>query len=189
MITNELVNVPERTNVYRAALKEAMGILADDERTIFLGQTVGFPGSRFTFGTLEDIPAEKRIELPIMEDTQMGMSIGMALEGYIPVTVYPRVDFLLLASNQLVNHLDKMHEMSRGQHDPHVIIRAVVGSRNPIYPGPQHCQDHTGAFTSMLQRVNVTRLTQPEQIVPAYQRALERKGPSLLIEYGDLHFK
>ena len=38
----------------------------------------------------------------------MGMSIGLALNGYIPITCFPRFDFLILAFNQLVNHLDKI---------------------------------------------------------------------------------
>lgn len=186
---NDLVKAPEKINEYRAALKKSMEMLAEDSRTIFLGQTVGFPGSRFTYGTLEDIPAEKRIELPIMEDTQMGISIGMALAGYIPVSVYPRMDFLTLATNQLVNHLDKMQEMSKGQYDPKVIVRAVVGSRSPIYPGPQHCQDHTIAFDSMLERIRVVRLTEADQIVPAYEKALKDRGSTVLVDYGDLHFR
>ena len=58
-------------NEYRSEMQKAMAMLAEDSRTIFLGQTVAFPGSRFTYATLADVPLEKRVELPIMEDTQM----------------------------------------------------------------------------------------------------------------------
>jgi hypothetical protein len=40
------------------------------------------------------------------------MSIGLAMQGYVPITCYPRFDFLILAFNQLVNHLDKIRQMS-----------------------------------------------------------------------------
>lgn len=173
---------------YRDEIKKSMEMLAKDKRVLFLGQTVGYPGSRFTYGTLEDIASEKRIELPIMEETQMGLSIGLALEGYIPVTVYPRFDFLLLATNQIVNHLDKIESLSHGQFNPKVIIRAIVGSKTPVYPGPQHCQDHTKAFEQMLNNIDIYPLDKPEKVFPSYQKALNGKRPSLMIEFGDLHY-
>ena len=157
---------------YRSEIKRSMEMLAKDDRVVFLGQTVGFPGSRFTYGTLEGIAKDKRIEMPIMEEAQMGVSIGMALEGYIPVSVYPRFDFLLLATNQVVNHLDKIYSMSQGQFNPKVIIRAVAGATTPIYPGPQHCQEHTEAFEKMLEYVDVYRLDSPEKVFPSYEKAL-----------------
>ena len=177
-------------NEYRSEMQKAMAMLAEDSRTIFLGQTVAFPGSRFTYATLADVPLEKRVELPIMEDTQMGISIGLALAGYIPVSIYPRMDFLLLASNQLVNHLDKFEELSNGRMHPKVIIRTVVGATSPIYPGPQHCQNHTEAFRRMLQNVEVIKLENPKDIVPAYRHALHGTDKSsLLIDAGNAHYK
>jgi pyruvate dehydrogenase E1 component beta subunit len=172
---------------YREEMKKAMTMLAEDPRTIFLGQTVAYSGSRFTYGTFEGVPMAKRIELPIMEEAQMGMSIGMALKGYVPISIYPRADFLLLAGNQLVNHLDKLEEMSNGQFRPHVIVRATAGATKPIYPGPQHCQDYTEALRIMLKHTLVERLERAEDIVPAYRAALERDGPSVLIDVGNFH--
>ena len=116
----------DQMNKYGIELKKAMEMLAQDERVLFLGQTVGFPGSRFTYKTFKDIPLEKRIELPIIEEAQMGICAGLALGGYIPVSVYPRFDFVLLAANQLVNHHDKLEELSDGQFKPKVIINTVV---------------------------------------------------------------
>ena len=64
------------------------------------------------------MPSKKKIETPVFEDAQMGMSIGLSLEGFIPITCFPRFDFLILAMNQLVNHLDKIRFMSRGEMRP-----------------------------------------------------------------------
>lgn len=172
---------------YREEITKAMHLLSEDERVIFLGQTVGYPGSRFTYGTLETIDLSKRIELPIMEEAQMGISIGLALAGYIPVSIYPRFDFLILALNQLVNHLDKAECMSRGQFKPKVLVRTIVGSREPLDPGPQHYNDYTSALQSMLTNVAVIRLERTEDIRPAYQEALKRDRSTLLVESGSLH--
>jgi hypothetical protein len=166
---------------YAEEMRKAMKMLGDHKDTVFLGQTVGYKGSPI-YTSLEDVAMEKRIELPVMEETQMGMSIGMALAGYIPISIYPRFDFLTLATNQLVNHLDKAHELSNGQYNPKVIVRTAVGSKSPLYPGPQHCQDHTDAYRLLLPHMEVVRLTKHDQIVEEYQKALERDKSSLLVE-------
>jgi pyruvate/2-oxoglutarate/acetoin dehydrogenase E1 component len=169
---------------YFDELTRAMSLLAEDERVLFLGQSVRYTGHALYAG-LKHLPAGRRIELPVFEDTQLGMSIGLALQGAVPVCLFPRMDFLIIAANQLVNHLDKMEEMSAGQFLPRVIIRTALGSVQPLIPGPQHCQDHTEALRSMLRRVEVVRLERSSDIVPAYRRALAAEGSTILIEIPD----
>ncbi|MBI5003367.1 hypothetical protein HZC31_08340 [Candidatus Woesearchaeota archaeon] len=173
---------------YKEEIIRAMNYLGAHEKTIFLGQQVEYAGNA-VFKTLADVPAAKKIELPVFEEVQMGMSIGLALECFIPVTIYPRFNFLLLALNQLVNHLDKIEHMSHGQMKPRVIIKVLIGSERPLDPGVQHKGDFTAAFLPLLKNVDVVRLDEPEQIFPAYQHALERTDgkSTLLIEYGDYY--
>lgn len=171
---------------YKDELTKAMEMLAEDEKILFLGQTVSYTGSAM-YKSLEKIAASRKIELPIMEDAQMGISIGLSLEGYIPVSVFPRFDFLILATNQLVNHLDKIEEMSNYQFKPKVIIRTAVGSTKPLYPGLQHCSDYTEAFRKMLKNVDVVRLENSKDIVPNYKNALKSEKSTLLIEVSDLY--
>lgn len=171
---------------YRDEIVKAMDMLGEDPRVIFIGQNVVYSGATTVHETLKGIPAEKKMELPVMEDLQMGISIGLALEGYIPVSIYPRMDFLMLAMNQLVNHLDKIEEMSCGRFNPKVIIRTCVGSKAPLNPGPQHCQDHTSGVDFLLQTVEVVRLTREERILPAYQRALVTDHSTILVEMSEL---
>ena len=152
--------------------------LATDERVVFLGQGVRASGT-FMSTTLQGVPLDKRIELPVAEEMQLGMSIGMALAGMIPVSVYPRWNFLILAMNQLVNHLNVMK--------PHVIVRVGVGSTKPLDPGPQHRGDMTQAFRLLMPNTPIVRLERAEQIVPEYRNALERNGPTILVEIADLY--
>lgn len=112
----------------------------------------------------------------------MGMTIGLALQGQVPISIYPRWNFLLLAANQLVNHLDKLGVMSNGGFQPRVIIRTSIGSQRPLHPQFQHIGDFTDAFRLMCTNVEVIRLDEPGQIFPAYERALLRDdGPSTLL--------
>ena len=164
-----------------ALLNQAMLLLAAQPRALFLGQNVAYDGN-VMFKHLDGVPMAQRLELPVCEELQMGMSIGLALQGFLPISVYPRMDFLLLAMNQLVNHLDKLPYMSRGQYSPKVIIRTKVGSKHPLNAGPQHTQDHTEAFRAMLTTVAVERITEAAFILPAYQRALDRSESTLIVE-------
>jgi pyruvate/2-oxoglutarate/acetoin dehydrogenase E1 component len=169
-------------------LIKSMEHLAEDDRTIFIGQSVKYSGNSI-FNTLKTIPDDRKIETPVFEETQMGLSIGLAMEGFIPVTCYPRFDFLLLAVNQLVNHLDKMKDMTRGAYDPKVIIRTSIGAKTPLDGGLQHTQDHTEAFRLLLENVNVVLLENKEDIFPAYQEALSRenKRSTLIVEFGEYY--
>lgn len=180
--------IKEAMMTYKGEIRKAMELLAKDERAVFLGQTVSYPGSTI-WGSVKEIPEEKRIELPIMEELQMGISTGLALEGFIPVSVYPRIDFMILATNQLVNHLDKADELSRGQFKPKIIIRTMIGSKDPLYPGPQHCQDHSEAYKLMLTNVDVIKVDRVGDIVPAYEKALKSDRSTLIIETSSLRGK
>ena len=163
-----------------------MEYLAQDERTVFLGQAVAMPGTGMS-NTLKDIPKDKLIELPVAEEMQMGMSLGMALNGKIPISVYPRWNFLLCAVSQLVNHVDKVSLMSK--YKANVIIRTSIGSERPLHPQCQHVGDFTEAFRLMCKTVEVIRLDEPEQIFPAYEKALLRDDnrSTILVEWGDYY--
>jgi pyruvate/2-oxoglutarate/acetoin dehydrogenase E1 component len=166
----------------------AMDFLARDEHTLFLGQAVACPGTGMT-NTLRGVPREKLIEMPVTEELQMGVSTGLALSGFVPVTIYPRWNFLLLAVNQIVGHLDKLPDMSAGGYRPKVIIRTGIGSERPLHPQHQHVGDYTEAFRLMCKQIEVIRLDEPEQIFPAYQHALERTDgrSTLVVEYADYY--
>ena len=178
----------EKEPKYLKEIKRAMDIIGEDRRVVFIGQTTRYKGSPI-HESLKDIPLERRIEVPIMEEVQMGMATGMALAGYVPVNIYPRFDFLILATNQLVNHLDKIREMSGGDFNPRVIIRTAVGSKSPLNGGPQHTQDHTEAYRKMLTNIDVVRLDHKDQIVTEYNKALKSERSTLLVEMADLYTK
>ena len=55
-----------------------MEYLAKDKRSIFIGQSVKYPGNSI-YSTLKTIPKNKKIEVPVFEDVQMGLSTGLAI--------------------------------------------------------------------------------------------------------------
>jgi pyruvate/2-oxoglutarate/acetoin dehydrogenase E1 component len=125
--------------------------------------------------------------MPVDEDFQMGLATGMALTGLIPISIFPRWNFLLLATNQIVNHLDKLKEITQNKNPGKVIIRTGIGSVIPLHPGPQHTGDFTEAFKLMCPNLNIVRLDKTSMIFDEYQKAYERSDgiSSLLIEWSD----
>ena len=173
---------------YKNELIKAMSFLGKKRNTIFLGQSVLYSGNAI-FNTLTKVSSNKKIELPVFEDVQMGMSLGLALNGFVPVTCFPRFDFLICAMNQLVNHVDKMRQMSRGEVKPRIIIRTSIGSKNPLDGGPQHTQDFTIAMKKSLKEVKVIYLNKPEMIFSSFKKAYEDKESYsyLFVEHGDFY--
>lgn len=171
---------------YFDELKKAMKILADHPKTLFLGQAVVYDGTAMT-KTLAEVPSHKKIEMPVCEDLQMGISNGLALNGIIPVSIFPRWDFLLLATNQIVNHLDKFPIFSG--YKTKVIIRTGIGSQRPLHPQCQHIGDYSEAFQIMCKNIDIITLVEPEDVVPSYLRALNRQDgkSTILVEYGDFY--
>lgn len=171
---------------YKDELIRAMNLLGAQKNALFVGQNVLYGGTSM-YHTFKHLPREKMIEVPVFEDIQAGMCTGLALEGFLPVSIYPRMDFLLLALNQIVNHLDKAEKMSDGGFKPKVIIRTAIGSTEPLMPGPQHCQDYTEALTLMCKNINVVKLTSAEMVYPEYEKALRADTSTILIELPDLY--
>lgn len=161
-----------------------MSWLSEQPNTLFLGQSVQYEGTGL-FDTLNHLPEKKRMEFPVAENLQMGFSIGLALNGIVPVSCFPRWNFLLCATDQLVNHLDKMWKMSDGGYNPKVIIRVAVGSKTPIDPQDQHKGNFSESFRSMLDYVNVVELNDPDEILSQYKLAYNRQGSTILVEFPD----
>jgi pyruvate/2-oxoglutarate/acetoin dehydrogenase E1 component len=181
------MSAPQSTP-YLDALTEAMKLTMEDPSTIFIGQQIVYYGNPMS-KTIEGLPKERMIETPVMEETQMGMSVGLAMAGHRVVSFYPRWDFLICASNQLINHLDKLEAMSDGEYCPNVIIRVGKGADKPLDPGHQHKADYSDQFASMLQHIPVIKLDSADKILPAYKHALNSNGPIILVEYPEMYYE
>lgn len=168
---------------YIEELTKAMGLLAEHPKTLFVGQALMYDGQR-AHATFNYVPMERRIEMPVAEEFQMGFCAGLALEGYIPISFYPRWDFLILAANQLVNHLDKLPSFG---FKPKVLIRTAVGGNKPLDPGPQHTGDYSEAFRMMLKSIPIYELCGANHIVDTYRMALENEGSAILVERMEMY--
>lgn len=171
---------------YKIALTEVMSDLAKLDNTIFIGQQIVFAGNPMST-TLGDVPKEKMIELPVMEETQMGMGLGLAMTGKTVISFYPRWDFLISAANQLINHVDK-YELMTGK-TVNMLIRVGKGSDVPLDPGHQHKANYIEQFRAMCPNIKVHNLQTADDVRSYYKNAIKEGGVHILAEYPQLYNK
>ena len=96
-----------------------------------------------------DVSKKKKLELPVAEEMQMGMTLGLAMDKNVPISIFPRWNFLLYGINQLINHIDKFKVMCGKEIVPKIIIRTSIGSQRPLHPQFQHIGDFSEAVQKM----------------------------------------
>ena len=128
-----------------------MNYLGAQKKTIFIGQAVEVPGTAMS-NTLSEVPKNKLLELPVAEEMQMGMTLGLAMDGNVPISIFPRWNFLLYGINQLINHIDKYSVMVGRENVIKTIIRTGIGSSRHLHPQFQH----VGDFSDSIQKMGTT---------------------------------
>jgi len=132
---------------YAEAIREAHAqLLASDRRVFILGQGVWSPWYAGT--TLRDMDKEfgrhRVIDSPVSENATTGAALGAAIAGMRPIVFHPRMDFMLLAVDPIVNQAANWSYMFGGQVNCPVVIRAVINRGGE--QGPQHSQALQGMF-------------------------------------------
>jgi pyruvate/2-oxoglutarate/acetoin dehydrogenase E1 component len=178
------MNAPQLTP-YKDELTRAMTYLGQQNNTIFIGQQIVYAGNPMST-TLSNVPKDKMIELPVMEDTQMGMTLGLSLTDKTVISFYPRWDFIILAVNQLVNHIDKFELMTGKK--ANILIRLGKGSDKPLDPGYQHKGNYLSEFISMCPNIVFHDLNNIKNIFETYEMAYKNGGVHVLVEYPEMYY-
>jgi pyruvate/2-oxoglutarate/acetoin dehydrogenase E1 component len=177
----------ERLLTYSEALHEATAqAMREDPRVIVLG--LGVDDHRGIYGTTgglaEEFGADRVFDTPLSEDAMTGVAIGAALAGLRPVHVHIRMDFVLLAMNQLVNVAAKSRYMSGGTVSVPLVVRAIVG--RSWGQGAQHSQ----ALHAMFMHVPGLRVVAPSAPYDAkgcLTAAIRDGNPVIFMEHRMLH--
>jgi pyruvate dehydrogenase E1 component alpha subunit len=162
---------------YKDAVIESMRTLGE-EGCIFIGYNV-VKGD--AMGTLKNVELNQKIEAPVAENLMAGLAIGMSFEGFLPVLYFERHDFMLVAMDAIVNHIDKIERISHGQFKVPVIIRAVAADAGPFYSGITHSQDFTKVFQEAVSFPVIDPKTGVE-VLKAFKGALASGRPALIVE-------
>ena len=174
---------------YQSALRQALDeCLAADPAVILLGvginDHIGVFGT--TLGLLEKFGPNRVLETPIVENALTGLALGLAVRGYRPVVNHIRVDFLLLAMDQIVNGIAPYSFGNNRNASAAVTMRAVVGR------GWGQGYQHSKSLHSMFAHIPGLEIYAPATVSEAYwsiRQAVSSSRPSIVIEHRWLYFQ
>ena len=129
------------------AINEALQVMgARDKNVLLFAEGVDDPSAVYgtTKGMVPIYGRHRVIEMPVAENGLCGVAIGAAMRGKRPVISFHRVEFALLAMEQIINNAAKMHYASNGQHKSPLVIRLIIG--RGWGQGPQHSQSLESMF-------------------------------------------
>jgi pyruvate dehydrogenase E1 component beta subunit len=138
-------------------------LMSTDSRVFAIGQGLWSPW--YVGNSMTDL--DKRfgrarvIDTPVSEAACTGAAIGASLCGYRPIVVHPRVDFMLLAVDQIVNQAAKWRHMLGGSAGPSVTVRAIVNR------GGEQGAQHSQSLHSWFAHVPGLRVVMPSTAVDA----------------------
>jgi len=168
---------------YAEAIREALDqALAADPRVFVMGQGVDDPTGMFgtTVGLQAKHGASRVFDTPLAENSLMGVAVGAALGGMLPVYFHNRPDFLLLAMDQLVNHAAKWHYMFGGGLSVPLVVWACIGR------GWGSAAQHSQALQGLFMHVPGLKLVMPSTSYDAkglLLAAIADPNPVLIIEH------
>jgi|TARA_Y100000310_G_C20654252_1_gene801182 pyruvate dehydrogenase E1 component beta subunit len=176
-----------RTLSYRDAINEALVQEMRRDDTVFVyGIDVADHKSIFgtTKGILKEFGSERCFNTPLAEDAMTGVGLGAAINGLRPVHVHMRVDFLMLAMNQLANMVSSYHYGSNGKISVPMVIRAIIG--RGWGQAWQHSKSLQSVFAHLPGLIVVMPAT-PEEAKGMTISAIRNENPVLILEHRWLY--
>ncbi|MFC1594567.1 alpha-ketoacid dehydrogenase subunit beta [Candidatus Omnitrophota bacterium] len=174
---------------YCQALQEAQFLEMERDPSVFI-YGIGVPDHKGVFGSTsglaERFGKERCFDTPLCEDTMTGFGLGAALNGMRPIHIHIRVDFLLLAMNQLANMVSCFRYNSAGALKVPLVIRAVVG--RGWGQGCQHSKSMQAVFAH-IPGLKVVMPTTPREAKGLLISAIRDDNPVLCIEHRWLYWQ
>jgi pyruvate/2-oxoglutarate/acetoin dehydrogenase E1 component len=179
----------ERIISYVDAVREATDLEMDrDPSVMVFGLDVDDPKAiqGTTAGLLEKYGSERVFGTPLAEDAMTGVAVGAALAGLRPIHVHIRMDFVLLAMNQLINMAAKSYYMYGGQMSVPLVVRSMIGKS--WGQGAQHSQG-LYSFFMHVPGLKVVAPTTPYDAKGCLIEAIRDNNPVMYVEHRILHFQ
>jgi pyruvate dehydrogenase E1 component beta subunit len=164
------------------ALNDALDIkLTEDKNIIVYGEDAGFEGGvfRVTEGLQKKHGADRVFDSPLAESGIAGTAVGMAAAGLRPVIEMQFCGFIYPAFNQIISHITRMHNRSRGKYKMPIVIRLPYGG------GINALEHHSESMEAMFAHIpglKVVVPSTPHDAKGLLISALESDDPILFLE-------
>lgn len=169
------------------AIDEAIDLsMAKDISVYIMGLGVPDPKGIFgsTLGLQQKYGSTRVMDMPTSENAMTGVAIGSALVGMRPIMTHQRIDFALLAVEQIVNQAANWHYMFAGQMSIPLVIRMMIG--RGWGQGAQHSQSMQAWFAH-IPGLKVVMPTTPHDAKGLLIASIEDNNPVIFIEHRWLH--
>ncbi len=169
------------------AINDALTLcLQRDPTTLLIGEGVPDPKGIFgtTSGLRQRFGPQRVLDMPLAENALTGICIGAAISGLRPIMVHQRIDFALLAMDQLINNAAKWRYMFAGQARVPLVVRCIVG--RGWGQGPQHAQSLQSLFAH-IPGLKVVMPVFPDDAKGMLCSAVADDDPVVFIEHRWTH--
>jgi len=179
--------MPVTMSYYADAIREALRHeMERDDKVILMGEDIALYGGSFgvTRGLFEQFGAQRVINTPISEGGFTGVAVGAAITGMRPIVEYMFMDFIALASDQIVNHAAKFRDIYGEQAKVPIVFRAAAGA------GRSYGATHSQMLEGWFMQIPGLKVVAPAFCDDAYGlllSAIRDDNPVLVVEHKDLY--
>ncbi|TAN44514.1 MAG: alpha-ketoacid dehydrogenase subunit beta [Nitrospirae bacterium] len=177
----------ERHIDFATAVLEATDQCMSDDKSVFIiGLGVTDPKGIFntTIGLEAKYGSDRVMDMPVSENAMTGVMIGASLVGMRPILTHQRIDFMLLALDQVINNAAKWRYMFGGRQKVPIVIRVLVG--RGWGQGAQHAQSLQSLFAH-IPGLKVVMPTTPYDAKGLLISAIRDDNPVIYIDHRWLH--
>jgi len=156
--------------------------MAGDDRIVVLGEDVGARGGvfRVTQGFLEEFGERRVIDTPLAEGAIVGLAVGMALHGLVPIAEIEFADFIHPAFDQIVSEVARMRYRTNGDFSLPMVIRTPWGGG--VHGALYHSQS-IEAFFGHVPGLRVVAPATPHDAAGMLRSAIRDPDPVLFLEH------
>lgn len=155
--------------------------MEDDPNVVVVGEDVGVNGGVFraTEGLLERFGEERVMDTPLAETVLAGMSIGLAAQGFRPVTEFQFLGFIYPALDQIINHAGRLRNRTRGRLSCPMVFRAPMGAG---IHAPEHHSESTEALFAHIPGIRVVIPSSPARAYGLLLSSISDPDPVMFFE-------
>lgn len=170
-----------KLNIVQAVNQALMNEMENDNTVVVYGEDVGLEGGVFraTVGLQEKFGKERAFDTPLAESAIVGAGIGMAVNGLKPVVELQFMGFSYPAFNQIISHVARMRNRSRGRFTVPMVIRAPYGGGIRAL---EHHSESTEAIYAQIPGLKVVIPSTPYDTKGLLIAAIRDPDPVLFLE-------
>ncbi|NLK58393.1 MAG: alpha-ketoacid dehydrogenase subunit beta [Tissierellia bacterium] len=173
-----MANSINNVQAVQQALQNEMAL---DPTVVVYGEDVGYEGGVFraTVGLQEEFGKSRSFDTPLAESAIVGTAVGMAINGFKPVVEMQFMGFIYPAVNQIVSHVSRYRNRTRGQRSMPIVIRAPYGGGIRAL---EHHSESTEAMFAHIPGLKVVIPSTPYDTKGLLIAAIRDPDPVLFLE-------